>query len=226
MAGSSGQGGSSGSAPIAGSSNGSGGAMACSSYADDAAWSLTVHIKNQKSTTIYVGQDMPGCDAQPLFQVEDGARRVLTGLGSCRSSCSRVMTSGPVACPSVCATPMTVTLAPGQTIDIPWNGQFAVPEILPQECLQPAQQGGAAACVRAQQVKPGLFTFTAKAGTQLTCSAPGTCVCSPNATGGCMTPSSTMSGTIITTQFIIALEPGEPGGAVGDFQYLGLVFKD
>jgi hypothetical protein len=203
---------------------GGAGAASCTSFADDAGWSLVVHIKNDKSSTIYVGQEMPSCDAQPLFQVKDGSGALLPSLSGCRSSCSAVMTSGPVTCPTVCAVPSTVTLAPGQTIDIPWNGMFGAPQTLPQECLRDATQGSAS-CVRAQQVKAGIYTFTAQAGSQLSCSQPGSCTCTPSSSGGCTTPASTISGTITTTEFTIALEPGEKVGPAGDYQYLGLTFK-
>ena len=204
---------------------GGGAAASCTSFADDAGWSLVVHIKNDKSSTIYVGQETPSCDAQPLFQVKDGSGALLPSLGSCRSSCSAVMTSGPVTCPTVCAAPSTVTLAPGQTIDIPWNGMFGAPQTLPQQCLHDATQGPIS-CVRGQQVKADIYTFTAQAGSQLSCTQPGSsCTCTPSSSGGCTTPGSTISGTITTTDFIIALEPGEKVGPAGDFQYLGLTFK-
>jgi len=197
---------------------------ACSSFVDDAAWKLTVHIKNQKSTAVYLGPQTMGCDAARLFDVADGSRSLLPGLEACRSSCSAVMTSGPVVCPAVCASPSTVMLAPGQTIDIPWDGLFGVPSTVPAECMHTATPSPTA-CVRAQQIKNGLFTFSAKAGATRECLSPAACTCTPNPSGGCTTPGSLISGTITTTDFIIALDPGE--SSVGaDPQYIGLVFKD
>ena len=198
--------------------------VACSSFVDDSAWKLTVHIKNQKSTAVYLGAQTMGCDTGRLFDVEDGSRTLLAGLEACRSSCSAVMTTGPVVCPTVCAAPSTVMLAPGQTIDIPWDGLFGVPSTVPSECMHTAEPSPTA-CVRAEQIKNGLFTFSAKAGATHDCLSPTACTCTPNPSGGCTTPSSIISGTITTTDFIIALDPGEsPIG--GDAQYIGLVFKD
>jgi hypothetical protein len=242
-AGSGGMAGGAGTAPLAGgaqttagssaggtgqASGGSGSATpppACSSFADDTAWKLTVHIKNQKSTTIYLGSQMMSCEAARLFEVTDGARAILPALESCRSSCTSVMTGAAVACPMACAAPSTITLAPGQSIDIPWDGLFGVDNTVPSECMHTAAPSPTA-CVRAQQIKNGLFTFTAQGGAERQCLTPGGCTtCTPNPSGGCTTPGSLMAGTITTTNFIIALDPGE--SSVGaDPQYIGLVFKD
>ena len=202
---------------------GSGGAVSCSSFADVAAWKLTVHIKNQRTTPVYLGQ-MTGCGGGRLFDVIDGGRTPLPAVDSCHSSCTTVMTSGPVVCPTVCASPSTVTLAPGQTLDIPWDGLFSVPSTVPAECMHTAAPS-ATACVRAQQIKNGIYTFSAQAGAKLECLTTSACTCTPNPSGGCTTAGSTMAGTIITTDFIIALDPA--GNGVGTAsEYIGLVFKD
>jgi hypothetical protein len=202
-----------------------GGAMACSSYADQAGYTLPVHIKNSSSATLYLGQQESTCQAERLFQVQDGARHVLPSLDGCHTSCQALMQSGPVSCPLACATPSTITLGPGQTVDVPWDGRFAVEQALPQQCM-PAASTSPTSCIQAQEIDPAAFTFIAQAGTRRQCLDPsGTCSCAPNANGTCTTPSSLISGTIITTQLLIKLEPGEtnPGGSP---QYIGLEFKD
>ena len=204
---------------------GAGGAMACSSYMDAAGYALPVHIKNVSTKTLYLGQQMTTCQPERLFQVEDGSRALLPSVDSCHTSCQSVMQGSPVACPLACALPTTVTLAPGQTIDIPWDGRFGVPQTVPQECIANGATA-AAACVQAQRVGPALFTFTAQAGTNRQCLDPsGTCTCAPNTNGTCSTPSSLITGTIITTEFLIKLEPGEKSPS-GEPQYIGLEFKD
>jgi hypothetical protein len=202
-----------------------GGAMACSSYMDEAGYSLPVHIKNTSTKTLYLGQSEMTCQVERLFQVEDGARQVLPGLEGCHTSCQALMQTGPVACPLACATPTAVTLAPGQTIDVAWDGRFAVPQTLPTQCM-PSSSTSPTSCVQAQQIEPALFTFIAQAGTQRQCLDPsGTCPCTPNANGTCTSSSTLIAGTIITTEFLIKLEPGEtsPGG---EPPYIGLEFKD
>jgi hypothetical protein len=200
-------------------------AMACSSYSDDATWSLRVTIKNEMSQTLYLGQQEMSCQLERLFQVEDGARQLLPALDGCRSSCETMMQSGASSCPSVCAMPATITLEPGQTLQVPWDGRFAVDFMLPQQCVVGAQPSSLA-CVRAERIEASLFTFSARAGTRRTCLDPsGSCTCAPNPTGGCSAPSSLIGGTIITTELILKLEPGEMATS-GDPPYIGLVFKD
>lgn len=209
----------------AASGTSAGGAVACSNYTDDTGYTLPVHIKNSSKVTLYVGPQDSTCQVQRLFQVEDGARHVLPSLDGCHTSCQALMQTGPVSCPLACATPSTVTLAPGQTIDVPWDGRFGVPQTLPLQCM-PAAFAGSASCVQAQQVEAAPFTFIAQAGTQRTCLDPsGTCACTANANGTCTSASTVITGTIITTEYFVKLEPGETSPS-GEPQYIGLEFKD
>jgi hypothetical protein len=202
-----------------------GGAVSCSSYADDVGYTLPVHIKNSSSVTLYVGPQDSSCQAERLFQVEDGARHVLPSLDGCHTSCQQLMQTGPVSCPLACATPSTVTLAPGQTIDVPWDGRFAVPQTLPPQCMRMGSTGPAT-CVQAEQIEAAPFTFIARAGTQRTCLDPsGTCACTPNANGTCTSAQTIIAGTIITTEYFVGLEPGEKSPS-GEPPYIGLEFKN
>ena len=199
--------------------------MACTSYVDAKGYTLTVHIKNGSTTTIYLGPQTSTCAVERLFQVQDGARNILPPLDACHTSCQALMQTGPVACPLSCATPSTVTLAPGQSVDVPWDGRYAVPQTLPQECM-PSASTSPTSCVQAQQVEPAAFTFTAEAGTRRQClDASGTCPCVASANGTCTSASSVISGTIITSELLLKLEPSEtsPGGTP---PYIGLEFKD
>jgi hypothetical protein len=135
------------------------------------------------------------------------------------------MQTGPVACPLACATPSTIMLAPGQGVDVPWDGRFAVAQTLPQQCM-PSTSTAAASCVQAQQIEPSAFTFKALAGTRQQCLDPsGKCTCTPNANGTCTSPSSVISGTIITSELFIKLEPAEKSPS-GEPPYIALEFKD
>jgi hypothetical protein len=205
-----------------GASAGAGGAqqplVSCSNYMDASAWSLTIQIKNERKQPLYLGQDSATCEAQRLFQVEDGSRTVLQSLDGCHSSCQELMQSGPVACPATCASPSTITLEPGQTIKIPWDGRYGVAQNLPQQCLS-ALAPSAASCVQAQHIEPDLFTFSARAGTSRSCLAAGGCACATNEYGSCTAASSLITGTIITTEYLIKLEPGES-------PYIALVFTE
>jgi hypothetical protein len=225
MAGASGSGGSVGAA--AGASTGGatvGGATSCTSFADASGWSLMVQITNQRKEPVYLGQDTMSCQVERLFQVENGSRAVLPSLEGCHSSCQTLMVSGPTSCPLVCQTPSTVTLKPGETLKLPWDGRFAVPQNVPSSCLQGPQ--GTTNCVQTQRIEASVFTFSARAGTRQQCVATGgACSCAPNQNGGCTTPSSLITGTLITTETLIKLEPGEASPS-GEPPYIGLVFKD
>jgi len=223
-------GGSTGGASLGGSGGqalavSSGGAMACTSYVDAKGYTLTVHLKNASSTTLYLGPQTSTCAGERLFQVQDGARNVLPPLDACHTSCQALMQTGPVACPLACATPSTITLAPGQTVDVPWDGRYAVPQTLPQACM-PSGSTGPNSCVQAQQIEAAAFTFVAEAGTRRQClDASGTCTCAASANGTCTSASSVISGTIITSELLVKLEPSEtsPGGTP---PYIALEFKD
>lgn len=203
---------------------GAGGVTQCSSFADDTGWSLLVRITNERDQVLYLGQDSMSCDPQHLFQVEDGARRLLPSLGGCRSSCEALMRGAPVVCPEACVAPATVTLEPGQTLEVPWDGRFGVEETLPAQCLGAAQ--GPGSCVRAERIEASIFTFLARAGTSRHClqgTAP--CDCTPSPTGSCTSPESLIGGTIYTTEFIVALEPGETSPS-GEPPFIRLVFQN
>jgi len=211
-----------------GSTVGTGGSAsiaACESFMDESkAWSLVVQIKNERKQPIYLGQDTATCDGQRLFQVEDGARQVLSSLDGCHVSCQALMQTGPVSCPSTCASPSTITLNPGQTIKVPWDGRYGILQSLPQQCLGSSAQG-VTSCVQAQRIEANVFTFSARAGTSHSCLATEGCNCTADQYGSCTTPSSLISGTIITTELLTKLEPGM-GTASGESPYIALVFKD
>ena len=220
-----GGGGAGGAAGLPGAGTGTGGVVECTSFADDTGWTLPVHIKNEMTQTLHVGQASMTCDLERLFQVEDGSSTVLPSLDGCHTSCQQMMESGPTTCPTVCAVPSSVTLEPGQIIELPWDGRFAVEQSLPQQCMR-AGQTGPAGCVQAQRIEANAFTFIAQAGTQRECLQPGgTCTCTPNPNGGCTSAGSTIGGTIYTSEYFVKLEPGELSPS-GEPQYIEIVFRD
>lgn len=202
-----------------------GGAPNCSSYVDDAGWSLQIEIQNASSQTLHLGPQQAGCSVAPLFQVEDGSRTVLPSLGACPRSCQAVIDGSAVQCTLACPSPTTVTLAPGQSVKLPWDGRFASPQTLSPVCLRGASDGNTE-CVNARRIEAGAFTFSAQAGTVRRCldtAAP--CACAQASSGGCTTPGSLVAGTIITTELFTKLEPGELSPS-GEPPHIGLVFHD
>ena len=214
-------GGAGGQAGIAATTGGAGGAVACTTFADDPGYSLLVHIKNERTETLYLGPDDTGCGAAALYELEDGARTKLLPLTGCVASCQAVM-SGTAVCPTGCAAPSTVALEPGQTIDLPWDGRFGVPQTVPAQCMKDPSQP--ASCTQAHRIEAGVFTFAARAGTKRQCLLAGGCTCAANTNGGCTAASSVIAGTIYTSELLVALEPSELSPA-GEPQYIGIVFR-
>lgn len=208
-------------------SAGSGGSpVACSTYADDPTWSLIVQIKNEMSQTLYLGSQSSSCDAAPaLFEVEDAARTPLPALPGCRTSCAAVMTTGAAACPAACAAPSTVTLEPGQTARVPWDGRYGIPQTVASHCV-PAGLAGSTSCVRAERIEADAYTFLAHAGTRRQCLDPsGTCTCAPSTIGGCSATNTVIAGTIITSELFMMLEPGE-NALNGEPPLIAIYFRD
>lgn len=213
-----GQGGLSGS----GGATSAGGSVSCDTFPDATGYTLMIHIKNEMSQTLYLGPDAMTCGASALYEVEDGARTKLPPLLGCVASCQAVMSGAAAGCPTACSPPSTVALEPGQTIDLPWDGRFGVPQTIPSQCMKDPTQ--ATSCTQAKKIEAGVFTFAARAGTKRECLLTGGCSCASNTNGGCTAASSLIGGTIYTSEFLVALEPAElsPGG---EPQYIGIVFR-
>jgi hypothetical protein len=199
--------------------------MACSAYVDESSWSLVVQISNQRQQAVYVSQRNADCETTRPFEVRDGSRTLLPALEKCPVSCQQLMQAAPTTCPAACPAPSTLTIQPGETVKVPWDGRFAVPHSLPAQCASAAAQG-TTSCVQAAHIGAGVFTFSARAGTSRACANGSTsCTCTPGPNGGCVTAGSVIDGTIITTEYLVNLEPAEvsPGG---EPPFIGLVFRD
>lgn len=184
---------------------GSGGSGdACSAYDDDTPGFIPVKIINETSSPIHLGQELLNCGVEPLFDVTNDTGRLGPG-GSCRTSCNALRTGGPVGCPAICAYPSTLTLSPGEVYETSWDALSFVESQLPAEC----DVGYGRACTQARRIGPGKFTFSANSGSSIDCSgAPnGICeACQPLASGGCMTPSSLIGGTLMTADTTVLLD--------------------
>ena len=152
MSGAAGQGGAS-----AGGTSNAGGSVSCDTFPDASGYTLLIHIKNEMSQTLYLGPDAMTCGASALYEVEDGARTKLPPLLGCIASCQAVMSGAAAGCPTVCSAPSTVALEPGQTIDLPWDGRFGVPQNIPSQCMKDPSQ--ATSCTQAKKIEAGVFTF-------------------------------------------------------------------
>jgi hypothetical protein len=195
---------------------GSGGGPECESLLDDDRSYVPVWIINDTSETLFLGQQEATCGDAPLFGVADVNGRLLTPPGTCRSSCESAMTSGPTACPPVCLLPSAVELAPGDELSTHWAGTYIELVKLPTRCQSaefPSPQ-----CDRVVAVEPGVFVFSARAGTKLDCSQTGSaCMpCMPDEGSACVTRGALITGAIRHAAVEVELDAGYGLGAGND----------
>jgi hypothetical protein len=222
---------------VAGTSSGVGGAAPspgkCAAFDDEASWSMLIRFTNKTKRTIHLGPSSVTCSVEPLFQLADATGTVLPPLGWCDRSCWEVMTRGHGGCADdVCYASVTISLAPGQAFELPWDGLYGSPTTLLASCLR-ADPQASPECTRARHVLDGLYTFLAEAGSTVDCSQTiGTCgPCSPNAEGGCTTGAALIGGEIISAKLQVELDPGfgiGRSGSQGDWTPLPieLVFEE
>lgn len=166
----------------------------CSSFDDEGAtiFNVAVAIHNETSAPIYLGQDMVNCGTAPLFQVHDASGMQLATGELCRQSCQLVRSGGGIGCPAICAYPSSIALEPGEVYYTQWQTQYSVQQQLPLECAPSGQQQ----CSQLKAVQPGVYTFSAFAGSGVDCSATmgSECApCTPEA-GGCRFAGSLITG--------------------------------
>lgn len=153
-----------------GGRDGSGGMTEdCASYADQAEHTVEVHITNSTGKALYFGPTRPGADPTPAFELRDaaGAYLSLPHVESCPDQCVRVM-NGTGDCGHPTPIESARRLLSKATMQRPWTGTYVLTPTLPVVC----QPNGATAPVVCQQevaAPPGLYTFTARAGTSIHC---------------------------------------------------------
>lgn len=167
----------------------------CSSFDDEQPGfiSINVAIHNQAKVPVYLGQETLDCGVDALFQVRDESGALLAmDDRACRQPCQVVRDGGGIGCPTICALPSTIALPPGGVYYTQWSGQYQVMQALPPECISP---GGSQQCSQLKTIRPGVYTFSAVAGSTVDCSAgTGMCgECVPEA-GGCRLQGSVIAG--------------------------------
>jgi hypothetical protein len=172
---------------------GQGGAAGfCSSFDDESPiiFNVAVAIHNETTAPIYLGQDMVNCTTEPLFQVHDASGVLLLNDEACRQACQVVRNGDDIGCPGLCAYPSSIALEPGGVYYTEWQTQYSVQQVLPPECVAAGQQ-----CSQLKAVQPGVYTFSAVAGSAVDCSATtGECgPCTPES-GGCRYGGSLIAG--------------------------------
>lgn len=186
-------------------------------YPDESGGNVPVRLVNGTDKPIYLGQQMPGCSQGPLFQVADGSGQPLPAPGFCQPTCSQVIQHQVIGCPALaCAINSTITLAPGESTLSLWSALFSEKVELSRVC---AAAAGQAECTRIASVTPGDYVFSAQAGTNLQCMAPGAgeCgTCMPNPNGGCNTFGAVITEPLVQAKVEVKLDGsygiGGPGG--------------
>jgi hypothetical protein len=235
--GSNGGGSQAGAGPTAGSGTGGTGQGgegpdACQAFNDDAGTFIQVVIANETAETIYVGDDTSNSCAvsQELFRVEDASGELLSIDATCRTTCDVARTQGPSGCPSICRGPSVISLQPGEEHRMNFSGLKYVETKLPRECV--TSPNGTQQCSQAKLLEPGLFAFSAIAGSGYECALSSTqCgTCQPDGTGGCTINGATRAGTTLNASTKVLLDgsygiypkklpppgdaaPAEPGGS-------------
>lgn len=207
--------------------------VTCESFDDDADVGVQIDVVNGSSEALYLGSKPDGCEAPALFAVQRESGPMLTKPTSCRTPCDVARVSGPVGCPPPdCPRTLVTRLMPQQGITVTWDGLDYVARFLPEACVQSPE--GDEQCIRAQRVEPGTFTFTAEAGTMISCSQDCDDACDPEL-GGCFVADAVIAGPRRQVSVTVSLgpsygvhpqsEPGptEPGAGR---QHVRLVFRD
>jgi len=227
----------SGGGGAAGSSSGAAGSAAadtggesCAPYLNEPGSAVQVSLINDTEFTIYVGPTMPGCTGDPLLSVADASGELLVPGGFCMETCENHIQGTFNPClPILCPINSVLALKPGENEMVQWSGAYTESVTLPPTC-RPAD--GTMECQRIDAVKPGVYTFTSRAGTEISCAqtSTGTCpTCQPQATGGCVTYGAVVSGETITAETQVTLDGsygvGGPGGG-GMVRAVEVTFKN
>ncbi|RYZ04865.1 MAG: hypothetical protein EOO73_22065 [Myxococcales bacterium] len=211
---------------------------ACTRFDDEPAAAVLVSITNQTVSALHLGPAAPTCETVPLFSVADATGAELPHVGWCRSSCQSLHEQGGAGCLAFCPVWDTVTLQPGETLSTIWDGHYLVEGALPSRCVSGQEAGQELTCDQAKTIRPGAYTFTARAGAEIKCESPDGCSsCAPDERGGCKSSNALVGGVSHTASAIVELDarfgllrlpeiPGSPGAAPQEPPVVRLVFTE
>ena len=235
----------SGGSGVAGSTAaGAGGNDACTSFNDESPQLVSVLIRNDTGSPIYLGSLTESCAPTPLFVVRDASGMAIVQPSNCRLPCEAYMNDHTGAgCPAICAPPQTIRLLPGESLSTQWDGLNQVQRMLPHACdTQHISGEQSPSCDVTQRIEPGNYVFSALAGSAAKCqldvsgaagstgdSACGGCL--PNGGGGCTINGAIAGGTKLATEADVLLDghygigPGGDGSGIGQVQSVELSFR-
>lgn len=193
-------------------------------YQDDGPANIPVRIINDTKAVLYLGPK-PNCGAGLLFNVADATGILQPSPPICQTTCQQLIAGSIPGCPPIaCPVGEVLTLQPGEETLQLWTGLYEEDMALAPGCDRGA---GVDTCQRIAAVKPGAFTFTATAGSQLECSVAPCMTCTPADTGGCTTFGGVVTGPMLSAETKVMLDVsyglGGPGG--GGVKSVDIVFK-
>jgi hypothetical protein len=195
----------------------SGGSPAqCDDYANETGWLVAVRLSNGTKRPLYFGSRMPGCGLGSLFQVADASGMTLEAPGFCSSTCQDLAHGSTISCPPIlCPAGAVIRVLPGEAVIQHWSGAFLVQETLRPGCHILGENSN---CTRVAAVKPGTFTFTGGAATEIDCSPfGGMCpACMPDSNGGCATYGAVIAGPELTATATVMLDASYGVGLTGN----------
>ena len=204
-----------------------GGSAQCDgkAYQDDGPANIPVRIINDTKAVLYLGPT-PSCGAGELFNVADATGILLSSPALCQTTCQQLITGNISGCPPIpCPVGEVLTLQPGEDTLQLWSGLYQEDMTWTPQCRPAASDD---TCQRVAAVKPGAFTFTATAGTELDCSVAFCMTCTPADTGGCTTFGGVVTGPTLSAETKVMLDGsyglGGPGGG-GAVKSVEIVFK-
>lgn len=158
----------------------------CASFDDEAEeQSVTVTVRNDTTGPLFWSNDI-GCVSFLSLQVTDpdGNARTWRAGGLCQFTCEILQQEGP-DCPAMCPLPPVIYIEPGGSYDEEWTGLVHEERSMPEACYLSPLQPGDQPCQQLVVAPAGDYTMTARAWTELSDCAGGSCLCQPDASGSC-----------------------------------------
>jgi hypothetical protein len=215
-----------------GSTGGATGAE-CAAFRSFSGVTVVVHVTNESSQTLYLGQTSISCGWTPsLFSVSDANGGRLSEPVDCMPSCDKLIRGDMIGCPGICIYQPVSSLQPGESGSYDWYGENLVRVTLPDSCMEDPEVTTERECLRAERVEPGMYTFAIDAGTALDCSETmgGDCgTCEPMSDGGCLTQNALVGGETVTAEATVFLDASYGVGEeakTGETRPVELVFVD
>ena len=176
---------------------------ACVPFKDQPPEPVTVQIRNDTTSWIFLGPRTAACGNVPLFGVTTKlvfASQVLAvdqyEPATCRVACQGYFDGdGSDSCRGACAPQDVVRLGPGETVVSEWSGLADLDQYMPSECDAVSGSKYGVGCKVATREPAGGYAFHVDAGTSAVCAdgSTGCTECVPDTRGGCR-----ISGAIVT----------------------------